>query len=303
MKDMFAIVFRLTVSCLLAGLVMGATFVFTNKAKLHNAEVREHKVMLGLLGYGPETPAPASLQMHPVYRYLVKVGGESSIGYLLPASGPAGSGSVFVNLGLNGNFLGQEPVRLDAHQAGEVGERDAAIATALGSGKEIRYVDQTIVITDGGKRQAYLLPGEFPGFKTFINVIVAVDPAFTVTGLEIMEHEEDPGLGGEIVQGYFKNQFRGKAYEALKKLGVAKEPLPEEYRRVLENDKNGGSIGAAEVAQVEASYAAKDIYALTGATISSRAVTNGVKSIVNKFAYRIGILDRVLREQQIAVPF
>ncbi|NTV14947.1 MAG: FMN-binding protein [Desulfobulbaceae bacterium] len=300
MKDIFTIIFRLTVSCLLAGMVMGATFVFTNKAKLHNAEVREQKVMLGLLGYGAGKSAPVSLKLHPVYRYLVNSGGISSIGYLVPSRE---EGYVFVNLGLDGNFLAKEPVRLESTKAGEGNERDAAIAAALGSGKELRYVDQTIVVTDQDKRLAYLLPGEFPGFKTFINVILAVDPNFTVTGLEIMEHEEDPGLGGEIVQGYFKNQFRGKTFAALKNLGVVKEPLPEEYRRVLENDKNGGSIGAEEVAKVEGSFGDKNIYALTGATISSRAVTNGVKGIVNKFAYRVGILDRVLREQQIVVPF
>lgn len=303
MKDIFTIIFRLTVSCLLAGLVMGATFVFTNKAKLHNAEVREQKVMLGLLGYSGGKSAPASLKLHPVYRYLVNGGGGSSIGYLVPTGNGGEAGFVFVNLGLDGNFLGKEEVRLEPHKAGEANERQAAIVAALGSGRECRYVDQTIIATENGQRKAYLLPGEFPGFKTFINVILAVDPAFTVTGLEIMEHEEDPGLGGEIVQGYFKNQFRGKTYEALKVLGVVKEPLPEEYRRILENDQNGTSIGAAEVAQVEASYSGKDIYALTGATISSKAVTNGVKGIVNKFAYRISILDRVLQEQQIVVPF
>lgn len=303
MKDILTIIFRLTVSCLLAGIVMGATFVFTNKAKLHNAEVREQKVMLGLLGYSGGKTSPASLKLHPVYRYLVNSGGVSSLGYLVPTSGAGEAGYIFVNLGLDGNFLGKEEVRLEAHKAAEANEREAAIVAALGSGKECRYVDQTIIATDNGQRLAYLLPGEFPGFKTFINVILSVDPAFAVTGLEIMEHEEDPGLGGEIVQGYFKNQFRGKAYEALKKLAVVKEPLPEEYRRVLENDKNGGSIGAEEVAKVEASYGDKNIYALTGATISSSSVTNGVKAIVNKFAYRIGILDRVLQEQQIVVPF
>jgi electron transport complex protein RnfG len=303
MKDILTIIFRLTVSCLLAGMVMGTTFVLTNKAKLHNAEVNEQKVMLGLLGYSAGKAAPASLKLHPVYRYLVNSGGASTIAYLVPTGGAGEAGYVFVNIGLDGNFLGKQPVRLEAAKAGEGSERAAAIATALGTGKEIRYVDQTIVVTDNTKRQAYLLPGEFPGFKTFVKVILAVDPAFTVTGLEIMENEEDPGLGGEIVQSYFKNQFRGKTYEALKKLGVVKEPLPEEYRRVLENDKTGGTIGADEVAKVEASYGDKNIYALTGATISSRAVTSGVKSIVNKFAYRITILDRVLREQQIVVPF
>jgi len=303
MKDILTIIFRLTVSCLLAGIVMGATFVFTNKAKLHNAEVNEQKVMLGLLGYSAGKSAPASLKLHPVYRYLVNSGAASSIGYLVPTSGASEAGYAFVNIDLDGKFLGQQPVRLEATKASEANERDKAVTSALGSGKECRYVDQTIVVSDNGARKAYLLPGEFPGFKTFVKVILAVDPTFTVSGLEIMENEEDPGLGGEIVQQYFKNQFRGKTYEALKKLGVVKEPLPEEYRRVLENDKNGGSIGAEEVAKVEATYADKNIYALTGATISSRAVTNGVKGIVNKFAYRVGILDRVLKEQQIVVPF
>ena len=303
MKDILTIIFRLTVSCLLAGIVMGATFIFTNKAKLHNAEVREQKVMLGLLGYSASKPAPASLKLHTVYRYLVNSGGESSLGYLVPTGNGGEAGFVFVNLGLDGNFLGKEAVRLETHKAAEANERQAAIAAALGSTREARYVDQTIIATDNGKRLAYLLPGEFPGFKTFINVIVAIDPAFTVTGLEIMEHEEDPGLGGEIVQDYFRNQFRGKGFEALKKLGVAKEPLPEEYRRALENGRNGGGISAEEVARIEANFSTKDIYALTGATISSKAVTSGVKGIVSKFAYRIGILDRVLQEQQIAVPF
>jgi len=303
MKDILTIIFRLTVSCLLAGIVMGATFVFTNRAKLHNAEVREQKVMLGLLGYSADRIAPATLKLHPIYRYVVTAGGASSIAYLVPTGGVSAAGYLFVNIGLDGNFLGQAAVQLEASKAGEASARAAAITAVLGGGKEIRYVDQTIVVTDNGQRQAYLLPGEFPGFKTFVKVILAVDPDFTVTGLEIMEHEEDPGLGGEIVQGYFKNQFRGKTYEALKTLGVVKEPLPEDYRRVLENGHLGSAISAAEVAKVEATYAAKNIYALTGATISSRAVTNGVKGIVNKFAYRIKILDRVLQEQQIVVPF
>lgn len=303
MKDIATIIFRLTISCLLAGLVMGTAFVLTNKAKLHNAEEREHKVMLGLLGYSDAKPAPESLVLHPVHRYIVTSGETSAIGYLVPAKGKAEAGYVFVELGLDGAFLGQQPVRLAAGQANEAGARDAAIAAALGTGKSLRYADQTIVVTENGKRRAYLLPGEFPGFKTFIKVIVALDPAFTVLGLEIMEHEEDPGLGGEIVQGYFKNQFQGKTFEALKKIGVVKTPLPEEYRRVLEPAKNGEVIGPAEIAQVQAQYQDKDIYALTGATISSRSVTNGVKGIANKFAYRLAILDQVLVEQHIAVAF
>ncbi|MEW6501611.1 MAG: FMN-binding protein [Thermodesulfobacteriota bacterium] len=300
MKDIATIIFRLTVSCLLAGLVMGSAFVLTNKAKLHNAEEREHKVMLGLLGYSASKPAPESLKLHALYRYIVTSGENSTIGYLVPLKE---GGFSFVEIGLDGAFVGQQPVKLAAEQAAEAGARDAAIALILGAGKSLRYADQTIVVTEEGKRRAYLLPGEFPGFKTFINVILALDPAFTILGLEIMEHEEDPGLGGEIVQGYFKNQFQGKTFETLKKLGVVKTPLPEEYRRVLEPGKKGETIGPEEIAKVQAQYQDKDIYALTGATISSRSVTNGVKGIANKFAYRLAILDKVLADQHIAVTF
>ena len=133
-------------------------------------------------------------------------------------------------------------------------------------------------------------------------MILALDQDFTIRGLEIMEHEEDPGLGAEIVQKYFKNQFKAKPIEAVRKLDVVKTPLPEEYRKALEADTRE-QVGKDEVAKIEEQYKDKDIYALTGATISSRSVTNGVKAIVQKFAYRIGILDKVLAEQQIAVPF
>jgi electron transport complex protein RnfG len=42
---------------------------------------------------------------------------------------------------------------------------------------------------------------------------------------------------------------------------------------------------------------------LTGATISSAAVTNGVKGMVRKFAYRIQILDQAITTEKIPVLF
>ncbi len=39
------------------------------------------------------------------------------------------------------------------------------------------------------------------------------------------------------------------------------------------------------------------------AAISTVAVTDGMKGMVKKFAYRINILDSVLKEQNIAVSF
>jgi len=298
MKDILTIIFRLTVACLLAGLVMGAAFIATNKAKKHNLHVNEQKVMLSLLGYSAKNPAPEAVAMHEVYRYLVGEGEALAMGYLLPLKDGSFS---FVTIDLAGAFMAQTPVAVAAEKVAEESERTQAIAVAIGADKPLRYADQTIVVTTDGKRTAYLLPGRFPGFKTFISAMLAIDPNFAILGLEIMEHEEDPGLGGEIIQDYFKNQFKGKPLETVKKLEVVKTPLPDEYFKALEADKSG--LGAEEVAGIQEQYKDNDIYALTGATISSRSVTNGVKAMVKKFSYRLAILDRVLVEQHIATPF
>lgn len=302
MKDILTIIFRLTLTCIVAGLIMGGCFILTSKAKQHNEHVNEQRVMLSLLGYAPAKPAPASLKLHPVYRYLVTDKEVMTLGYLVPVGGAEPDAFTFVSLDLDGKFLGRKDLKISSDKVAQAKDRQQAIQTVLGSAPDLRYADQTVIVTDGGKRQAYLLPGEFPGFKTFIKVMLALDDQFTILGMEIMEHEEDPGLGAEITQDYFKNQFKGKQFEALRNIDVVKVPLPDEYRAALEADKTG-RLGPEEVSRMQENYKDKNIYALTGATISSRSVTNGVKGIVKKFAYRIAILDRVLAEQHIVVPF
>ncbi|PIE63847.1 MAG: FMN-binding protein, partial [Desulfobacterales bacterium] len=64
MKDILTIIFRLTLSCLLAAAVMGTCFVFTNNAKKHNEHVKEQEVRYQLLGYSKTNPPPASMAMH-----------------------------------------------------------------------------------------------------------------------------------------------------------------------------------------------------------------------------------------------
>lgn len=298
MKEIITIIVRLTLACIMAGLVMGTTYIFTSNAKKHNEHVHEQEVMAGLLGYSKAHPVPASVAMHQIYRYVVTEGEVLRLGYLLPL---ADQGFTFVTMALDGTFLAATPVPINRQLAIDDNERRKAIVAGLGSDQDLRYADKTIVVTENGRRVSYLLPGAFPGFKTFISVILALDPSFTILGLEVMEHEEDPGLGGEITQDYFKNQFTGKSFAALKKLDVVKTPLPDDYRKALEAARSG--LSRAEAIAIQQQYQDKEIYALTGATISSRAVTNGTKAIVKKFAYRISILDAVLQEQQIAVPF
>ena len=298
MNQIVQITFRLTVSCLLAAVVMGSAFIITNNAKKHNEHVREEKVMYSLLGYTEENPAPESIDLHELYRYIVTEAGTQYIGYLIPAAHGAGAPFTFVALDLDGKLAFQKPVEVSEESVREAKDRDLAITAAIGAGKEIKFAEQTIIVTDNGQRIAYLMGGKFPGFKTFIAVMMALDPKYTLLGFEVLEHEEDPGLGAEIEQDYFKNQFKDKPFEVLKGLGVVKEPLPAEYQKALEGD-----LAEAEVLKLMEQYRDNDIYALTGATISSRFVTDGLKGIAKKFAYRLGALDSVLKEQQIAVSF
>jgi electron transport complex protein RnfG len=298
MKDILTIVMRLTISCLLAATVIGFTFIFTSNAKKHNEHVKEQQVMYELLGYKAGMKVPDSVSMHEIYRYIISGQGTQSIGYLVPAGHEKEGGFYFVLIDLDGKVIDTRKVELSEAEALEAESRNRVVAEAAGTGYDVHFADQTIIVTDSGKRIAYLLGGRFQGFKTFISVMLALDPRFGMLGLEILEHEEDPGLGAEIEQNYFKNQFMGKSFEVLKKIGVIKEPLPDEYRAALE-----GKAGQEEILKIREKYQDKDIYALTGATISSRSVSNGVKAIVRKFAYRVTILDKVLKEQQLDVPF
>lgn len=299
MKNILTIIFRLTVSCLIAAFVMGLFFVLTSKAKKHNEHVNEEKTMYSLLGYKAGAPVPQTVKLYAMYRYIVTDFKGKSIGYLVPTGQGASVGFSFITLDLDGKLIDQKPVTVSADDAAEQESRDKAIMTALGGGKEISYAeDKTIIVTDNGVRTAYLINGKFPGFKASISVMLALKPDFGIQGLAIVEHEEDPGLGAEIEKKYFKNQFIDKSFAALKTLDVVKEPLPENYRKSLE-----GPLGSPEDEKILQQYKDHAIYALTGATISSRSVTNGVKGTVAKFAYRMNILDNVLKEQNIVVPF
>lgn len=296
MKDITTIIFRLTLSCLLAASVMGICFVFTSNAKKHNEHVREQQVMYQLLGYKGDVKVPDSVAMHEVYRYVITGSDQQSIGYLL-AKGEEG-GFLFVNINLDGSLIESKPVELSETEALEEKPRNEAVQNAVGAGFEVKFADQTIVVTDNGARVAYLIGGRFQGFKTFINVMLAVDPHFALIGMEVLEHEEDPGLGAEIEQDYFKNQFKGKPFEAIKAIDVVKAPIPPDYWQAL-----NGKSGEEELLKFREQYKDKDVYALTGATISTRAVCVGVKGMVTKFAYRVNVLDKVLKEQQLAVSF
>ena len=301
MNQIVRITLGLTLSCLIAGSVMGGVFILTAKAKKHNEHMAVQETMLGLLGYSKKNPAPSDLHLYQIYRYVIDQGGDKFLGYMIPLKKGDRVRYGFLGITLDGRFKTFHQLEISPEAALEETERAAALKAVLTPPTSFAYADESIVARLNGKRLAYLLPGEFQGFKTFIKAMLALDPSFNVLGLEILENEEDPGLGGEIVRPYFKNQFRGKSYKKLKELEVVKKPLPEEYLEILEAAK--GTPTGKDIEKMQEKWADQDIYAITGATISSSAVTEGVKGMAKRFVHRIEVLDRVVASRDLPAAF
>jgi electron transport complex protein RnfG len=292
-NEIVRITVKLTVSCIIAASIMGTAFVFTDQLKRQNERLHEREVMLQLLGYDKANPPPDGLALRWVYRYILGTGDAKQLGYLVPLKQGAGHPYQLMVLNLDGSFAAGYGLSLPEDKVYLEDERAAALQAVLKSGTPVTYADESIVVERDGQRRAFLLPGKFPGFKTFIRIMLALKPDFTIIGFQVLEQEEDPGLGAEIEKDYFRNQFRGKTFAKLKELKVIKVPLSDEYRKYLvdENEQVRPELND--------KYRNEDIHALTGATISSDAVTRGIQAMVTKFAYRLKVLDRAIKEQDI----
>ena len=98
-----------------------------------------------------------------------------------------------------------------------------------------------------GKAIAYLAMTHQKGFDGHIKMFVAVTPEKKVIGYKVLSHKETPGLGDVAFKPKFASQFTGKGIENM------------ELVKIQEEGK---------------------ILAITGATITSRAVTTAVKNVL-----------------------
>lgn len=100
-----------------------------------------------------------------------------------------------------------------------------------------------------GKVIAYLALTEQKGFDGHIKMFVAVTPEKKVIGYKVLSHKETPGLGDQAFKEKFASQFKEKGLENM------------ELVKIQEEGK---------------------ILAITGATITSRAVTTAVKRVLTE---------------------
>lgn len=100
----------------------------------------------------------------------------------------------------------------------------------------------------------WVVPASGQGFADRIDMLVAVDrKGDQITGLYVLNQKETPGLGDKIRDPKWRGQFNGKATLSPMKVVKKKASAPNE------------------------------IEALTGATISSAAVTSTINAAMKKF--------------------
>jgi len=107
----------------------------------------------------------------------------------------------------------------------------------------------TAALDEDGSVIAYIVEVEPKGYGGAIDMLVAVTPDGAVSNFEIVSADETPGLGTKAAESPFKDQFSGKTSEELQ----------------LTKDSSEGTVEA-----------------ITGATITSRAVTKGMKQAVDR---------------------
>jgi H+/Na+-translocating ferredoxin:NAD+ oxidoreductase subunit G len=159
-----------------------------------------------------------------------------------------------------------EPVKL----AKEAKEREEALKGLMPDADNIKKVKDIVIegkegtiyrAEKSGKITGYVVSSVGRGYSSFIRMLVAVNTDNVVTGIDILGHGETPGLGDQISEDWFKDRFKGKSLEHLV---------------VVKHETD------------------TDVQAISGATISSRGVTKGVRAAVETLIHeRESGLDQV----------
>lgn len=107
---------------------------------------------------------------------------------------------------------------------------------------EFSLEEDVYLILDEGQTIGYAYLALGKGYGGSINILVGLEDKDTIKGIDIIEHIESPGLGAKITEDEYRNQYNNlEIIESTMKF-------------------DGGQIDA-----------------ITGATISSRAVADAVK--------------------------
>ncbi len=161
--------------------------------------------------------------------------------------------------GLSGSVLSMwDGVTAPLIEANRLKVLKAAISEVL---PEYDYYDELQVRNDiilyagkdsSGNTVGIAFKAKGNGFSPDLTLMVGINPEFSLlTGIEVLEQTETPGLGNKIADSWFKDQF----------VGLIMDDQP-----------------TAVIKNVKPTDPTRGIQALSGATISSKAVVNIIRS-------------------------
>ena len=135
-------------------------------------------------------------------------------------------------------------------------QRDAEILKELNiifpEMTDYKFLQDFYEIYDGEKIVGYAFTVKGKGYGGDINILAGIDKNYNIKSITILSNTETPGLGTRIEEAAFTGQFRGLALQDISL------------------SKDGGKIDA-----------------ITGATVSSKAVTDALRGQMEEI---IGII-------------
>lgn len=153
--------------------------------------------------------------------------------------------------------------KIDANRKAETERAIFVVQENATQYEKIENVDFELyeVFDDNNTSLGYVLPYEGNGFQGKIRLIVGINKELSnLYGLEVLEQVETPGLGSKVTETNFTNQF--------KNLLISPEIIP--VKGVSPQNPN-------------------EIQAITGATISSKAIVR----IINEGVKRLKETDSI----------
>jgi H+/Na+-translocating ferredoxin:NAD+ oxidoreductase subunit G len=263
-SEMLRITTSMTVACALGALILGAIYVGTDRYARAVRAAGERQAVSQLLSLD------AGASVREISQYLDR--GHGQVVYR-QAAGPGAADTRLV-YSLDGTLVARSQVTAASEEP-----------------RAFESLGRIFVATRSGRPAGFVVEGQTSGYKNTIRFFVALDSAFSIAGVRVVEHEEDPGLGAETATPWFQGQFVGRTPGQVSALDVSRDPLPEDWRAALAQlQRKPLSRWRAEHAALIAREAGHPIYAVTGATISSRALTDGVRGTVDHFRRRWALI-------------
>lgn len=125
--------------------------------------------------------------------------------------------------------------------------------TVLGAAESFDERDSYYIGIAGGNTVGYVFETESKGYGGTIKVMTGIDTDGNVTGVVILSHAETPGLGANAAKEKFRDNFKQEA--------------PAQGFTVVKNRKAGKG----------------EIEAMTGATITTKAVSDAVNKAIEQY--------------------